>query len=82
MVQDGHGRLRQISIEIVKVGNIMPNVEFIERKLGFQCLKVLSRELPIETLDKGRKWWKWKERGCMKDEVGDGNYPFKGMIRG
>ncbi len=44
-MQDGHGRLRPITIEIVKVGNVMPNAKFVERKLEFRCLKVLNREL-------------------------------------
>ncbi len=48
-VQKGHGGLRPISIEIVKVGHDMPDAKFLKGKLGLGCLKLLSRELQIET---------------------------------
>ncbi len=49
-MQDGHEGLRLIGIEIIKFGNVILDVEFVERKLGLRCLKVLSRELQIKTI--------------------------------
>ncbi len=51
-MQHGHRGLKPISTEVVKVENVILDVEFVERKLRLRGFKLLSRELQMETTRK------------------------------